>query len=656
MEQSAIPEPVLRQILAGHGAEEADRDAPTSQLFASVMGSRATRDSAMRWACQTGCLPAIEAAVRHGSSVSAVAVAAMPSKPVALVGAIAKKPAPEPVIKALTLQLAAKRGQVEAFEHLIALGARLDEPGTSAASICALIKLVTRGLYAPALLRLFLAGAGGSARLAYQLAQEHRDEALLELMRGHPLRRGPSTHEYLEFTRLLLDAGASPNCCRLDHAGISSSTLSFGVLSRSPEIVRLLLDRGAHANGSPDPKLPRRPRLPLHVPLCAAAHAMATATALDDADRDDLMQTVQALLDRGADINMCVPFRGSALHTDRLTTPLLVFLDAVNSWEPRHGGSETLRNLRFLLDSGASPVAPPAETTPGLRERHNQSRWNWCAPDADLVRALLDDWGIHALAWPSFASALQLLAGHPSRRRQLRATAEALAAYDYTPALPNAQEKGAALQQEDGVVAGWRAVLGSVIHSLSASERSDFLYFYVVRKATCPEHRARLRNHLSQDHSTGELARAMVTLLLEAGADVNHRIRQPGSEQDQKQEEKDSPTALHSICLWLAGRDLGEEGYEHMYGSFHPKCTGFRHTPQRLEFVRFLVDTCGADVGALHDGRTPAEVLLQLIRPDLDEQEVGSLPWQRDVETVRQARGRFVGLLRGAAAAAAAAA
>ncbi|KLU88275.1 hypothetical protein MAPG_07262 [Magnaporthiopsis poae ATCC 64411] len=569
----------------------------------------------------------------------------MPGKPVALVGAIAKKPAPEPVTKASTLQLAAKGGQIETLERLIALGARLDEPGTSPASIKSLISSIGRGLYGPALRRLFLAGAGPGARLVHQLTQEHRDEALLELMRGcvgHRMRCRASRSEYLEFARVLLDAGADPDCCRLDREGISSSTLSFAVLSRPPETVSLLLDRGAHVNGPPDAKLPRRPRLPLHVPLCAVAHAMAADISNDEANRDALVQTVQALLGRGADINVRVLFRGSALHTDRLTSPLLIFLNSTNPWDAHDRSPKTIRNLRFLLDGGASPVAPPVETTSGLFERRNQGRWNWCAPDADVVRALLDYW----------------VAGHPSRRRQLRATAEALAAYDYPPALPKAQEKKGAVQkkpaaeQVHGVIAGWRAVLGSVIDSLSASERSDFLYFYIVRKGTCPEHRARLCNHLSRHRSAGVLARATVAFLLQSGADVNHRVRQPGSEQERDREGRDGPTALHSICLWLAGRDPGEEGYEHLFGNFHPKCMGFRHTRQRLQFVRFLVGMCGADAGALHDGRAPAEVLEQLTRQGLDEQEVGSLWWQRDAETVRQARGSFVELLRGAAAAA----
>ncbi|EJT71023.1 hypothetical protein GGTG_12044 [Gaeumannomyces tritici R3-111a-1] len=649
-QQSTILEEVLRNILARYGTEDV-KNAPTSELLTRVMGSPGTRDPAMRWACRAGCMPVIEAAVRHGSSASALAVGSVGSvgkKPVARVGGPAEDPAdteqqPPMVVKALTLQLAAKGGQVEAFERLIALGARVDEPGTSVASVRTLVKLVTRGPDATALLRLMLTGAGAEAQLASQLDQERRDEALLELMRGY-VSRGPLAQEYLGFARALLNAGASPNCCRLGLAGTSVSTLSLAVRSRSSDAVQLLVDFGAHVNGCADPKLARRPHLPLHVPLCAAVHAMATtATALDEAERNSLTQTVQLLLHSGADINICAPFRGSALHTDRLTTPLLVFLNAVDSWETSCGGSEALKGLRFLLDSGASPVAPPAETTPGLRDRLSPSRWNWCAPDADVARALLDDWGVRALAIPSFASALQLLVGHRSRCGQFRGTAEALASYDYTPA-PAAQEKQ---KDDDGVLAGWRATLGSAIHPLSASERSDFLYFYAVRKGTCPEHWARLRTHLSQDHSHGDgLARATLAVLLEAGADVNHRAWQQAGEGsgDQQLQQDDGPTALHSICLWLAGRHPSEEDYGR-----NPMCRGFRHTPGRLEFLRFLVEECGADTGLLHEGRNPVEILEQLTRPDMDGQEAGTLPWQRDGGVVRQARGRFVEFLRGAA-------
>ncbi|KAL8294538.1 hypothetical protein RB600_000463 [Gaeumannomyces tritici] len=238
-------------------------------------------------------------------------------------------------LKALRqIQLAAKRGQVEAFGYLIELSARLDQPGTSVASICALIRLATQGPDAPAPLRLLLAGAGAKTRLARQLDQDRCDEALLELMRGwtgHRLSRGPSPEEYFAFARALLDAGVNPSRCCLDGAGTTISPLSFAVLSGFPDLGRLLLDRGAHIGGPPAAELPSKPRLPLHVPLGVAAHAMAGITIVGEEGRDTLAQTVQVLLDRGADINVCVPLRESALHTDRLVSPLLVFLGAVES-------------------------------------------------------------------------------------------------------------------------------------------------------------------------------------------------------------------------------------------------------------------------------------------------------------------------------------
>ncbi|KAL8366232.1 hypothetical protein RB595_004818 [Gaeumannomyces hyphopodioides] len=651
MDETTIPVKVLRQILAEQGTEAA-ATASTSHLRARVFGDPRTRNRVMGWACRAGCLSVIDAAVRHGSSASAVSVGSVAGKPVALVGGPAKFPAAKAVeVKALTLQLAAKRGQVEAFGHLITLGARLDQPGTSLASVRALIRLATQGPDAPALLRLLLPGEGAKARLALQLDQQRRDEALLELMRGcagHRLSRGPSLEEYLAFARALLDAGASPNRCCLDGRGTSMSTLSFAVLSRSPDIARLLLDRGAHIGGPPAAELPRKPRLPLHMPLCAAAHAMADITTVGDAAWDALAQIVQLLLDRGADINACVPFRESALHTDRLASPLLVFLGAVESWDTNSGGQGALEALRLLLDRGASPAPPPSETTPGLRERADARRWNWCAPDGDIVRALLDDWGVHALKHRSFTSALDLLVSHPSYHRPLCATAEMMAAYDHESPAPQPISPGweATASQEDGVMAGWRALLSSIIQPLSASERSDFLYFYIAHKGTCPEHWARPRSHRAQDHTIGHLARATVAMLLEAGADVNHRASQAAAGSDHDQGE--GPTALHAICLWLAGRGLAEEHYNHMYGRFRPRCGGLRHTQQRLDFVRFLVDTCGADAGALFEGRTPAEVLEQLTQPDMDEEEAD--PWRDNLGEVKQARGCFVGVLRGAAA------
>ncbi len=96
---------------------------------------------------------------------------------------------------------------------------------------------------------------------------------------------------------------------------------------------------------------------------------------------------------------------------------------------------------------------------------------------------------------------------------------------------------------------------------------------------------------------------------------------------------------MHAICFWLAGRACEEEDL----GAWRPRCGGFRHTPTRAAFLRFLVQTCGADTGAKYLGRTPAEVLVKFRRPELDAVEIerrrpGLLAFGAEPEVVEEGR------------------
>jgi hypothetical protein len=552
------------------------------------------------------------------------------------------------VAKALTLQIAAKSRHVEAFLHLLSLGARLDELGTSIASIRSLLWLVTQGPDAPALLRLFL----NTAHLASQLSEEMRKDALIGLLQGYippSSSLAPSLDEYIDFARTLLDAGASPELFRPSSVLRlhSTSTLSTAARTLSPELFRLLLDHGACPNGPPDVQPPPLPRWPLHVPLCAVAHAMATSL-LSPSVQTVLRQMVDMLLDSGADINPCVPYVGSNRRAVSFTAPLVVFLDTVDCWDDDGGGLQALDNLHFLLDRGSCPEGPPRHpayeddrpefTYPVLfrvgyfilgRQRH------------DPIRDLLDRWGV---ASPAFASALELLVGHPSRRGGVRAVAEALAKYDTT--LPSSSPSSSpppdapiTTQNHDAILDGWRRLVSAIARLLSSQELNEFLYVYVVRKGTCP--RKYVGYHSSGEDEIGDLARATVVELIAAGADINHR--RPATWRDEKQ--GDCPTALHAICIWLAGRAAEEED---ILNGWKRSCYGFRHTPFRAQFMQFLAEACGADREAKYHGRTPAEIIVQLRRPELDNEETRFSWGRRDADAVREARESMVDILENA--------
>jgi hypothetical protein len=635
------------------------------------------RGKVLRLACLTGCIAAIDTALHLGESISAVPVASVQAryKPAALIvgggssSNEAKGKGPTDtgdavIVKASTLHLAAKGRQVDTFSHLVSLGARLDEPGTSIASMRSLIRLVTQGPNATALLRLFL---GNGAHLALQLSQEMRDEALFALLQACASSRSSlalSLEECVDFARTLLDAGSSPDLFR-GFQSRSTSTLSTAVHTLSPELVCLLLDHGACPDGPPDLQRTPLSYWPLHIPLCAVAHALATSL-LDPSAQAAQRQIADMLLHRGANINVCVP----CIETNydwyvSCTSPLLVFLDAVPCWDDDGGGPQALDTLRFLLDRGACPEGPPAYPAPESGLSHitpsvllRSGRYSLGPARLDPIRNLLDDWGVGRLASPAFASALELLVGHPRGRGGVRDVADALAKYEYctisppSPSTSSPPDTEITTQTDDAVLAAWRCIMSSTAALLAPHELGEFLHAYIVRKGTCPRQPRRWRggpHHRSAEDEIGDLAMTTVSVLLAAGADMNHRYHSlsPSGRIEEIQRGDggrgtyDEATALHGICLWLAGR--ASEEYSEIEG-WRPSCRGLRHTRRRTRFIRYLVEECGADRGAKYLGWTPAEMLVRLRRPELDAEEM-TKDWSSDADVVREARQALVALL-----------
>ncbi|KAK3906761.1 hypothetical protein C8A05DRAFT_29306 [Staphylotrichum tortipilum] len=624
-------EEALRQFVARRRGCTTDGTDPPAADEDSSLWQPAIRDQAMKWAIRTGCDAAIDTALHLGASISAVPVTAVTgTMPVGILGGGSDNTANATgdgpiIIKALTLQLAARARQIETFSRLVFLGARLDEPGTSVASVRCLIRRVMRGPDAAALLPLFFpSDIGKSTHFARQLSQDLRNEALIWLLQGYASPRSPkalSLEAYLGFVRALLDAGASPDLVR--RAALrSTSTLSAAVNTLEPDLVRLLVYRGACPDGPQGLEPPLIPQQPFHIPLCTIAYTMAKSL-LDPPLQATLRQMVDVLVAGGADINIHAPYRDNFPCWITFTSPLVIFLDAVDCWDENEGGGgpEALDALRFLLDRGADPNNPPRHPShePEGRLLHlpalyvgqrpyyrNQARTE---PIADLLKR----WGVGKLASPAFASALELLVGHPRTRGGVCKVADTLAFYDHTLS-PTLSDTIPLAQNDDAILAAWRRVISATARLLTPHELGQFLHAYVVRKGTCPRHR-HIRWHRSQDDEIGDLARLTIAELLAAGADVNHRLAVDWWPHD----EACSPTALHSISLWLAGRS----NEELEFNSWQPGCKGLRHSPRRAGFVRFLVEKCGADAGLMmrYEGRTPAEILVQLRLPEVDKQE-----------------------------------
>ncbi|KAK3905212.1 hypothetical protein C8A05DRAFT_41834 [Staphylotrichum tortipilum] len=602
----------------------------------------------MKEAYRGGFASAIRLAVRLGASVSAVPVglAAPGSKSVPLVGGGGAEANPNPgepvVIKALTLQLAAKARRIDTFSQLVSLGARLDEPGTS-------------GRDAPDLLRLFFPSGPNVPLLARQLSQELCDEALLALLEGYnsPFS-SQAVDEYIGFASALLDAGASSDLLRGSRV-YPTPALSAAVKTFSPDLVRFFLDRGACPDGPPSypPRPITSPRF--HRPLCTIAHALATSL-LDAPTQATLRQMADMLLDRGADINTGVP----CIQYDpyiSFTNPLLVLLDTVDCWDDDEGSLRALDALRFLLARGSSPDGPPRHPAFDATKPHHayselfrSGRYTLGRPRIDPFTNLLKKWGIGMLASPAFASALELLVGHPGERGGVPVVAITLAEFDSILSSSSLSSPSQPTTNGEAVLGAWTRLKSLMIRNLTQDELGEFLYAYVVRVATCPMARRDpdYEYHQSEKHQIGNIAKATVTLLLAAGADMNHLgeawslwgyLDDPNPELENGPDRR--PTALHAICVWLAGSAT----IESFYGVWSQSCRGFRNTPSRTAFIRFLVETCGADPRATYLGRTPAELLVQMRRPKLDEEETEGTRWRTDPAVVEEGRRALLAVL-----------
>ncbi|KAK3945006.1 hypothetical protein QBC46DRAFT_131538 [Diplogelasinospora grovesii] len=228
----------------------------------------------------------------------------------------------------LALYLAFKHRHVEACKLLLELGARLDrvdvvdaaaddeeawQKSLSSAQQQRQHKAQLRGLVSSIFSR---AGIRAAPRLAHLFFEAGLDLQVKKAGQGpeiqQPLIRLIKFGAPTELIRFVLDErGADPNRvynavgCRPVEC---TSALSEAVLAKSPETCRLLLARGASIHG---PAVGKATAKALHLPVFAAAHAMAVAQTAQDYESATAM--MQLCLDSGADINQRAPLYGSPL-------------------------------------------------------------------------------------------------------------------------------------------------------------------------------------------------------------------------------------------------------------------------------------------------------------------------------------------------------
>ena len=508
------------------------------QLQPVLFNTETNRNRAIKWACRNGSIPVIDRALSYGASVSAIS---MPRKHRSRRNPTAASPQ-DPSARSLTLYLAAKHGQVGAFQHLIALGATVVD-GVDPLTLRSFVDHLYRPVKAD-LLEPFL-----KAGLASKLPQETRNEALLAVLTC------PTSPEksILDFARMLLNSGADPNYVRSRRSKGSMSPLSATLITHRLKIFHLLLERGADINGVPHP--PQHPPtcLPLHVPICAAAHSMVKYGT----------HLVQLCLDHGANINAWVYIwerigreykweNGCGVST---TTPLLLYLNAALALGDE-GRFVDMGNLQYLFNNGA--IHEMSIDNDGWDNEFMRGRY-LCRRTPTPVEVILDNLTIRCISRPPFLSAIKLCIQHGALRVY---TGETLAKYDYP---------GIHSNPDPAILPAWQDMLSMITaHPDYRQDLDHILWTYLEKNCI------RIKPGKLSD-----LTRATVASLLAAGADINAREMPKG------------PTILHALC----------KNYRGYWGFLDRDC---------VEFVRFLVEECHADPRADYFG-TPADKLMEEI-------------------------------------------
>ncbi|KAK4443124.1 hypothetical protein QBC34DRAFT_417602 [Podospora aff. communis PSN243] len=502
-----------------------------------------------------------------------------------------------------TLHLAAKHHRVDTFDLLLDLGATLEHHAFRSSTAQAFVTNLCQPENRDTLLYSFL-----HAGLATQLEQQHRDQMLMTvLISGIGLEKWEDERwPYLEVVRLLLDGGANPNFVQRVNPKTkkeSLSPLSAAIMSHRWDLFDLLLARGANIHGAPKEEdhghwVPH----PLHVPMCAAAVAMARGQGRISAE------PVQRCLDAGADINAAVlsqPFEDpDSWPAISWIRPVHLYLESIDSWEDERGVAEGLQDL---LRKGAS-LDTAMEAPAGYYEVVQQSSYGIVRVGTYMYRlkalsppvtTLLDKWPPDTLRQRSFLETIKILVRHggldprPGKR---------LAKYDCSDDVGKE------------VVIAWQDLLAAVLNLVRTKEdRTGFLFDYIVAKGEypklgiCDPSAAPWAPPIKRP-VIGPLAYATVTRFILAGANINAVLSDA-----RPQDPADKPqTALFKLCDRYACKSY------HFFAYHLP-----RLVPERAAFLTWLVREAGADptIKCIYWGETGCELrtAAELLRAEMGQ-------------------------------------
>ncbi|KAL8285040.1 hypothetical protein RB597_002225 [Gaeumannomyces tritici] len=657
---ATLPPELLDQVLGALVCSDISRLSRTcwdfyTLLLLRLLGDPENNSKAVRWACHAGVNSLIDKAVNYGSLVSSVAIG-------------------RANVRVLTLALAARSGQVGTFQHLIELGAQVDCPGVDHSAVRTLVLSLARSP-SPDLLRIFLEA---SPSLVSQLHNHQRTELLFHAADAASRKRDAwDVSSCLEMARRLIVAGADPNPSPIlmrypiHSHHVFLPTLSVAIRSRSPELVRLLLENGARVDSQletlftityrlrkqPSPAEQYPEGVASFSPICAVAYWLAetlsaTEPSVRAQDFQHLAEIGRLCLERGAAVNDSVAIQRGRLRC--LRTPMMLYVAMVKDWGPpgEEPESDAMQRLRYLLGIGGAglpdtPRTPryavkmrEGQTKPTVRGHH--AYWHswrtrqqlWMSP----AHLLMQVWSPLASELPALVRPLKLLMSKngphvtshlgPPHDQYGPSAAELLALYMYIP--KSTEQPGGMGDHTDPVMSAWESILASAIQRLEPAELNRLLKDYIWLKLTCAYHYHGTSLECCQGPPSttccgsqccivatladDRLTRPTIRQLIAAGANVDHKISSA------------EPTPLQNFGLWLTHPHHHRHEHQHVrmpgvqWG--HPRMGAIGLTEERARLLRYLIDECGADPTIPHNGQTMAEMLRQRLekaRQDIDQ-------------------------------------
>ncbi|KAK6540461.1 hypothetical protein TWF694_009255 [Orbilia ellipsospora] len=373
-----------------------------------------------------------------------------------------------------------------------------------------------------------------------------------------------------QLLKKLLDNGAEINhavLCKTNLGKELLPPLSAAALRGDSQIFHLLVARGAKVTVDSSEIKPHAKYV--QMPSIMAARFMA---------KHHDTSTLQACVDAGVDINRPChvdpdPGHPEAKHV--CTTPLLTYLDSIESWDiPATARASTglrpIDGVNYLIYTLGAKVQSPVMRLFKQRysNRDQELHDRTFAGVPSPVELLLVKWGIESLEKPEFFSLIEFLIKHGGVGSD---PARVLVRFE-------GQNKPSSGVDVEGLWQRFLTLLEPQLLELSQASKNALLRRVIVDKVGMRRRVA----HPSNWVKVCAIGRASIDAIIRAGADIND-ISPP-----------DMRTPLHEAVSWFIHTDCLTE--ESMHD--HEATYSCPHTEEMAKtfgnFLSFLV-SCGAD-------------------------------------------------------------